>query len=47
MRAKMPGDEDDPIAHQFASQRNCLLGVAEVVAHDEFDPLAENAAVGV
>ena len=28
----MPGDEDDAVAGQFASDHNRLIGVAEVVA---------------
>ena len=43
----MPGNEDDAIADQLASQRHRLIGIAEVVAHDQLDPLAEDAAVGV
>ena len=43
----MSGDEDDAITGQFAGQRHRLVGVAEVVADDELDPLAEDAAPGV
>ena len=43
----MPGDEDHAIADQFAGERHRLIGVAEVVAHDQLDSLAEDAARGV
>ena len=47
MRAKMPGDEDHAIADQFAGERHGLIGIAEVVADDQLDALAEDSAVGV
>ena len=43
----MPGDEDHAIADELARQRHRLIGIAEVVARDQFDPLAEDAARGV
>ena len=43
----MPGDEDDAVARQLTGERHRLIGVAEVVAHDELDLLAEDAALGV
>ncbi len=43
----MPGDEDDAIARQFLGQRHRLIGVTEIVAHDQLDPLAEHATLGV
>ena len=43
----MTGDEDHAVAHQFASQRHRLIGVAEVVADDQLDALPEDAASGV
>src|SRR5262245_49875919 len=43
----MTGDEDHAVAHQFASQRHRLIGVAEIVADDELDALPEDAARGV
>ena len=43
----MPGDEDDAVARQLARQRHRLIGVAEVVADDQLDLLAEHAALGV
>ena len=43
----MPGDEDGAVADQLAGQRHRLIGFAEVVADDQLDPLAEDAAPGV
>ena len=43
----MPGDELDTIADQLAGERHRLIGVAEIVAHNEIDVLAEDAASGV
>ncbi len=43
----MPGDEHDAVADQLASQRHRLVGVAEVVADDQLDLLAEDATVRV
>ena len=43
----MPGDEDHAVADQLAGERHRLIGVAEVVAHDQLDTLAEDAALGV
>ena len=43
----MPGDEDDAVADQLVCGGDRLIGVAEVVAHDELDLLAEDAALGV
>ena len=37
----MPSHEDHAIADQFAGERHRLVRVAEVVAHDELDILAE------
>ena len=43
----MPSDEGHAIADQLASQRHGLIGIAEVVADDQLDALAEDSAVGV
>ena len=43
----MPGDEGHAIADQLASQCHRLIGVAEVVADDQLDALAEDATLGV
>ena len=43
----MPGDEDHAVADQLAGERHRLIGIAEVVAHDQLDLLAEHAALGV
>ena len=43
----MPGDEGHAVAHQLASERHGLIGIAEVVADDQLDALAEDSAVGV
>ena len=42
----MAGDERDAIADQLAGERRRLLGVAEIVADDQLDALAEHAALG-
>jgi hypothetical protein len=44
---QMPGDEHDPVADQLAGEGHRLFGVAEVVAHDQLDILAEDAPLGV
>ena len=43
----MPGDEGHAIADQLASQCYRLIGVAEVIADDQLDALAENATPGI
>ena len=43
----MPGDEDHAIADQLASERHGLIRIAEVVADDQLDALAEHSTVGV
>ena len=43
----MTGDEDHAVAHQFASQRHRLIGVAEVVADDQLDALPEDPALAL
>ena len=45
--AQMPGDEDGAIARQLACERHRLIGVAGVVADDQLDALAQDAALGV
>jgi hypothetical protein len=47
VRAPVPGDEGGAVADQFAGQCHRLVGVAGVVAYDQLDLLAEDAAVGV
>jgi oligoribonuclease (3'-5' exoribonuclease) len=43
----MPGDKDHAIAYKLAGKRHRLIGVAEVVADDQLDILAEDAGPGV
>jgi hypothetical protein len=47
VRAPVPDDDGDAIADQLARERHRLIGIAVVVADDEFDFLAEHAALGV
>ena len=47
VRAPVAGDEDDAVTDQLAGERHRLIGIAEVVAHDQLDFLAEHAALGV
>ena len=42
----MPGDEDHAIADQLTSERHGLIRIAEVVADDQLDALAEDSAIG-
>jgi hypothetical protein len=47
MRAKVSDNEDDAIARQFTGNGNRLIGVAEIIAHDELDFLSENTASSI
>jgi hypothetical protein len=43
----MPDDEDDAVAYQLVCCGDRLIRVAEVVAYDELDLLAEEAALAL
>jgi hypothetical protein len=43
----MPDDEDDAVAYQLVCCGDRLIRVAEVVAHEELDLLAEEAALAI
>jgi hypothetical protein len=47
MRAPVIGDEHHAVARQLARQRHRLIRIADVVAYDQLDSLAEKAALGV